>query len=578
MVNVVINQQNYEVDENKKLLEILRNLNIFVPSLCFLKDINESNDCRMCLVKHENNNQITASCALKPYEGMIINTDLEDVKCARQNMLELIVSNHHFDCMNCPRDGKCELKKLCNILSVDYEKYTGEKNNRDIDLSSNCIIKDNNKCILCKRCLNVCKKVEGIGAIDITGRGFTSKVGTAYEKCISDVNCVSCGQCTLVCPTGALAEKSSLDIINEKLSDKNYKVIVQTAPSIRAALGEEFDMEIGENVTGKMVSALRSLGFYKAFDMNTGADFTIMEEALELVTRIEENKTLPMITSCSPAWINLLEKYYPELIGNVSSCKSPHQMLGAIIKSYYAEKEKLDKTKIFNVSVMPCTSKKDEIERKQNMVDGIKDVDAVITTRELAKLIKSKNIDFVNLKDEEFDNPLGLATGAGAIFGVSGGVMEAAIRTAKYLLGDADEKLVYEDVRDSKGIKESSIKINAVNYNVAIISGLANARKVLDELKNGKCKYHFIEIMSCPGGCIMGGGQPRVDYAKYCNEDVRSKRAKALYNIDDKSDYRKSHENPVMQEVYLKYIGKPGKGLAHKLLHTSYEKQDKYKF
>ncbi len=327
-----------------------------------------------------------------------------------------------------------------------------------------------------------------------------------------------------------------------------------------------------------MVSALKKLGFYKVFDTNTGADFTIMEEALELVTRIKEEKTLPMITSCSPAWINFIEKNYPDKLGHVSTCKSPHQMLGAIIKSYYAEIENLDKTKIFNVSVMPCTSKKGEITREENKVDGINDVDAVITTRELAKLIKKNNISLENLSDEEFDNPLGLATGAGAIFGVSGGVMEAAIRTAKYLLGDSDEKIVYEAVRGNKSFKESTISINEKTYNVVAVSGLSNARKILEEINNGTSKYHFIEIMSCPGGCIMGGGQPRIDYSKSDHEIVKSLRAKSLYNIDEKATYRKSHENPAMQEVYLKYIGQPGKDLAHKLLHTSYSKKDKYNF
>ena len=431
---------------------------------------------------------------------------------------------------------------------------------------------------MCRRCVATCKNVQNIGAIDCIGRGFESCISTTYDKSLNDVNCTFCGQCIEACPTGALHEKENINEIWTKLKDPDTYVIVQTAPSIRVALGEEFGKEIGSNVTGKMISALKHLGFDKVFDTNTGADFTIMEEATEFIKRFNSNDNLPMTTSCCPAWVRFAEMEYPENLPHLSSCKSPHQMLGAILKTYFAKKNNIDPKNIFVVSVMPCIAKKYERQREEMKVDNMWEVDAVITTRELARMIKQANIDFDKLEESTFDNPMGEASGAGAIFGTTGGVMEAALRTAYELMtGKELPKLEFEQVRGKKGIKKAEVKIGDKEIKVAVAHGLANARKIMEEIKEGKCDYTFVEVMACTGGCIMGGGQPIHNSKTRMNVDIRGKRAKAMYSIDEKSVIRKSHENPYIKELYEEFLETPGSYRAHKYLHTTYKKREKYK-
>lgn len=460
-----------------------------------------------------------------------------------------------------------------NIQNIEFK---GGRANHTIDDLSPSIVRDFNKCILCRRCVAACKNVQKIGAIDCINRGFSSCISTTQEKSLNDVECTFCGQCIQSCPTGALHEKENINDVWTKLKDKDTFVIVQTAPAVRVALGEEFGMEIGTNVTGKMVSALKKLGFDRVFDTNTGADLTIMEEANEFVERFTKNENLPMITSCSPGWVKFAEMNYPEQLKHLSSCKSPHEMFGAILKTYYAKKENIDPSKIYVVSVMPCIAKKFERQRNELSNNGMYDVDAVLTTRELAKMIKQGNIEFLKLDDEKFDEPMGEATGAGAIFGVTGGVMEAALRTAYETITKENlEEINFKEVRGNKGIKKASVKIKDKEVKIAVVNGLANARKIMDEIKSGKADYDFIEIMACPNGCIMGGGQPIKSSKVRLSVDVAKLRADALYTIDEKSKIRKSHENPVMKKLYKEFLEKPGSHIAHELLHTKYQKREK---
>ena len=578
MINLTIDGKAVCVPEGTTILEAARRANITIPTLCFLKEINEVGDCRMCIVEVEGRKGFATSCIQKVEEGMVVRTNTKEVVEAKRMILDLILSNHQRDCLTCTRNGTCELQKLAMQFNVTQIEYQGAVRVKPIDDLSPSIVRDPNKCILCRRCTAVCKKVQKIGAIDVLERGYESCIGTVNNKSLADVNCTFCGQCIEACPVGALKEKEMIEDVIEKLHDKDMHVFVQTAPAVRVALGEEFGMPIGTNVTGKMVSALKRIGFEKVFDTNTGADFTIMEEANEFVQRFTKNDTLPMITSCSPGWVKYIETNYPELLGHLSSCKSPHEMFGAILKSYYAEKEGIDPEKIYVVSIMPCIAKKFERQREELKNNGYYNVDAVLTTRELARMIQQYHIDFTDLEESTFDSPMGEATGAAAIFGTTGGVMEAALRTAYETITKEELKNVdFEEVRGEKGIKKATIDIQGNKIKVVVAHGLGNAQKILEEIKAGKADYQFVEIMACPGGCVMGGGQPIKDAKTRATVDVRALRAGALYSIDEKSKIRKSHENPILKQIYQDYLGKPGSHKAHELLHTHYQKREKYK-
>ena len=577
MVNLTIDNQKVTVPKGTTILEAAKTAGIDIPTLCFLKEINEVGDCRMCIVEVEGRRGFATSCIQTVEEGMVVHTHTQNVLEARHVILDLIISNHAKDCLTCTRSGNCELQALAtkfNVLNIEFE---GERTEHKIDDLSPSIVRDFNKCILCRRCVAACKNVQKIGAIDCINRGFESCISTVGDHSLNDVNCTFCGQCIEACPTGALHEKETINDVWVKLKDPETTVIVQTAPAVRVALGEEFGMPIGTNVVGKMVTALKRLGFDKVFDTNTGADLTIMEEANEFIERFTKNDNLPMITSCSPGWVKYIEMNYPELLPHLSSCKSPHEMFGAILKTYYANREGLDPEKIYVVSVMPCIAKKFERQRPEMMEDNLYDVDNVITTRELARMIKQANIEFEKLEDSNFDSPMGEASGAGAIFGTTGGVMEAALRTAQDTLTGKDlPKIDFEQVRGGDGIKRATINIAGKDINVVAASGLANARTILEEIKSGKANYQFVEIMACPGGCIMGGGQPIKSSKVRAEVDVRKLRADALYTIDERSIVRKSHENPVMKKLYKDFLEKPGSEIAERLLHTIYTKREKY--
>lgn len=578
MVTLTIDGVEVKTEKGTTILEAARQVGIDIPTLCFLKDINEMGDCRMCIVEVEGRRGFATSCIQTVEEGMKVHTHTPNVLEARHVILDLIISNHAKDCLTCTRSGNCELQALAVKFNVLNVEFPGEMSKHKIDDLSPSIVRDFNKCILCRRCVAACKKVQGIGAIDCINRGFESCISTVGDHSLNDVNCTNCGQCIEACPTGALHEKETINDVWIKLKDPDSYVVVQTAPAVRVALGEEFGMPIGTNVTGKMVTALKRLGFNKVFDTNTGADITIMEEAYELIERLKTKDNLPMITSCSPGWIKYIEMNYPELLPHLSTCKSPHQMFGALIKTYFAKKENIDPKKIYVVSVMPCIAKKYERQRPEMKNDGLFDVDNVITTRELSRMIKQANIEFTTLEDSSFDNPMGEATGAAAIFGTTGGVMEAALRTAQdALTGKCMDKIDFEEVRGEKEIKKATVNIDGNDLKVVAASGLKNARKILEEIKSGNADYQFVEIMACPGGCVMGGGQP-IKSSKIRREiDVRKLRADGLYSIDEKSQIRKSHENPVVRKLYEEYLEKPGSYRAHKLLHTHYTKKDKYK-
>ena len=578
MINLTIDEQKVTVPEGTTILDAAKQAGIDIPTLCFLKEINEVGDCRMCIVEVEGRKGFATSCIQTVEEGMVVHTHTQNVLEARHVILDLIISNHAKDCLTCTRSGNCELQTLATKFNVLNVEFPGEMTKHKIDDLSPSIVRDFNKCILCRRCVAACKNVQHIGAIDVINRGFESCISTVGDHSLNNVNCTFCGQCIEACPTGALHEKETINDVWAKLKDPDTYVVVQTAPAVRVALGEEFQMPIGTNVKGKMVTALKRLGFDKVFDTNTGADFTIMEEANEFVERFKKNDNLPMMTSCCPAWVKYIESYEPDLLPHLSSCKSPHQMFGALIKSYYAKKMKINPEKIYTVSVMPCIAKKFERQRPEMQVDGLYDVDNVITTRELSRMIKQANIEFEKLEDSEFDAPMGEATGAGAIFGTTGGVMEAALRTAQdTLTGKNLEKIEFKQVRGGKGIKKATIEIAGKQIKVVAASGLENARIILDEIKSGKADYQFVEIMACPGGCIMGGGQPIKSSKIRADIDVRKLRADSIYSIDERSTIRKSHENPILKKIYEEYLEKPGSYRAEKLLHTNYRKREKYR-
>ena len=577
MENITIKINGLEVSAPKgsTILEAARLAHIEIPTLCFLKEINEIGACRICVVEVKGARSLVASCVYPISEGMEIWTNSPKVLKSRKKTLQLLLSNHERKCLSCVRSGNCELQQLSKELGVDDEAYyDGEKTSSCIDDSAAHMLRDNSKCILCRRCIAVCEKTQGIGVIGANMRGFATFVGSAFDMGLGETSCVSCGQCIAVCPTGALQEKSQIDEVLAAIADPSKHVIVQTAPAVRAALGEEFGYPIGTNVEGKMAAALRRIGFDKIFDTNFSADLTIMEEAHEFLDRVQNHGVLPMITSCSPGWIKYCEHYFPDMTENLSTCKSPQQMFGAIAKSYYAEKVGIKPEDIVSVSIMPCTAKKFEINRPDQAANGVPDVDYSLTTRELGRMIKKVGIKFNTLPDEEFDAPLGLGSGAGVIFGATGGVMEAALRTAvEKLAGIKLESLDFTDVRGMNGIKEASYQVAGLDIKVAVASGLGNARELLNKVKAGEANYHFIEIMGCPGGCINGGGQPQQPGYVRNTVDIRSLRAKVLYDSDKDNPIRKSHENWAIKELYETYLGEPGSEKDHHLLHTTYVKR-----
>ena len=579
-INIKIEGQPYQVEEGLTILEAARECGYEIPTLCnFNHGECSLASCRVCLVEATGARGLVASCVYPVAEGMEIKISSPKATKARRISVELLLSNHSFHCQQCDKNGHCELLHVAQMVGAREGKFFGEKSETFYDDVNPSIVRDTSKCILCGRCVNRCVSIHGTGILGFERRGFKTYIAPAGNRGFDESPCLLCGQCVNVCPTGALMEKSEIDKLDEAMAKGKF-VVVQTAPAVRAALGEEFGLPVGTPVTGKMVAALRRLGFDRVYDTNFGADLTIMEEATELLNRIKNGGTLPMITSCSPGWVNYAEYFYPEVLDNLSTCKSPHQMQGAIIKSYFAKEKNLDPKDICVVSIMPCTAKKFEKERKEMEVDGNRDVDIVLTTRELARVIKRSGINFTKLPDEEYDQDImGDYTGAGVIFGVTGGVMEAALRTAyKVLSGKERKPIEFYEVRGLEGVKEAEVDLGAAKIKVAVASGMKNASKLLDEIKAGTSPYTFIEIMCCPGGCINGGGQPYVKPMLMPNEgnDIyetyRTKRANALYSEDERQTIRQSHNNPQIIELYQKYLGEPNSHVAHELLHTTYNK------
>ena len=579
MLNVKINGISVSVEKGSTILDAARAAGVEIPTLCFMKEKNEIGACRICVVEANEGRgfRIVTACVYPVSEGMEVLTNTEKIQKARRTTLELILSTHEKKCLSCVRSTNCELQKLCRDYGVEESAFEGFKPTYELDTSTPHLVRDNNKCVLCRRCVAACNE-QYVGVIGANNRGIDTAIGTPFEVGLSNVPCISCGQCTVVCPTGALVEKDDTDKIWAALADPDKHVVVQTAPSIRATLGECFGMPIGTNVEGKMVAALRRLGFDKIFDTDFAADLTIVEEANELVERIKNNGTLPMITSCSPGWVKFCEYYYPDMLEHLSTCKSPQQMAGAVIKTYYADKMGIDPKDIVSVSVMPCTAKKFEIGREDQSAAGVPDVDIAITTRELSRMIMRAGISFTNLPDEEFDSPLGEDTGAAVIFGATGGVMEAALRTANdWLTGKDNTDIDFTAVRGTQGLKQATVNINGSDIKVAVASGAAAAKCVMDRMKNGNPDgWAFVEIMGCPGGCVNGGGQPIQPQYVRDTVDLKAVRAKALYDQDASMALRKSHESPVVKELYSEWYDGFGGHKAHHDLHTSYVPRKKY--
>ncbi len=575
-VTLTIDRIRVEVPKDYTILKAARSVNIDIPTLCYLEGINEIGACRMCLVEVEKAKSLQAACVMPVSEGMVVYTNTKRVREARKANLELILSNHNGDCNTCVRSGNCELQKLAKDLGVKEIRFKGNNIEYELDEKSPSIVRDANKCILCRRCESVCGNIQTVHAIGATDRGFGTMIKPAFERSISEVNCINCGQCIVNCPVGALREKDDTDRVWEALSDPEKYVVLQTAPAVRVAIGEEFGMPIGTRATGKMAAAARRLGFDRIFDTDFTADLTIMEEGMELLNRVKNGGKLPLITSCSPGWIKFCEHNFPELLDNVSTCKSPQQMMGSVIKSYFAEKNSIDPGKICTISVMPCTAKKFEAQRPEFSKNGYPDVDVVITTREFASMIKQANIDFAKLEDEVFDNPLGQSTGAGVIFGATGGVMEAALRTVYELVtGKTLDSIDFNGVRGIEGVKEAAVMVGDLEVKVAVAHGTGNARKLMDKILSGEKEYHFIEVMACPGGCLNGGGQPIVDAKTRMEIDPKVARARAIYEEDKDMPFRKSHENPMIKKIYEEYFKEPNSHKAHELLHTHYTKREK---
>ncbi len=576
MVNIKIDGIPYQVEEGITILEAAKAAYVDIPTLCFLKDMNEIGACRMCVVEVKGARSLVASCVYPVSEGMEVVTNSQKIQKSRKMTLEMLLSVHDRKCLSCSRSNNCELQTLCNEMGIEDEnrwegsKPAGEKDNTTVYLE-----RDNSKCILCRRCVAACKN-QHVAVIGTNNRGFDTAISCAFDESLGNSPCVACGQCINVCPTGALREKSYVNDVFDAIADESKIVIVHTAPSVRAALGEEFGFPIGTNVEGKMAAALKKLGFSKVFDTDFGADMTIMEEANEFLDRVKNGGTLPIITSCSPGWVKFCEHYFPDLTDHLSSCKSPQQMTGALIKTWYAEKEGLNPNDIVTVSVMPCVAKKFEVGRDDQDAAGMKDMDYSITTRELAQMIKRSKINFADLPEEKFDPAMGESTGAAIIFGATGGVMEAALRTASdWLTGEDGENFEFKEVRGTQGFKEAVYNVAGIDVKVAVVSGLNNANELMKKVRAGEADYHIVEVMCCPGGCVNGGGQPIVPSAVRNFTDIKTLRAAALYSQDEAMTIRKSHLNPTVIKCYDEYLGKPGSHKAHKILHTSYVKRGK---